>query len=182
MLIPVYSNIKNSTHYKNELEFAVKLYNKKQHSELKFKSPYQVIKHPLPSAYPWTFINNKQQNFSYDKNKRKLDLNINNIKKKLKTLQPVRILVPRPVLIKSYFHSSYSSQVYFIYLIKRPYLSSEQITIKLIDKKGSVLRKSFPMSDCKIISYKYVKSLKVVKVQKQQDNKLKIFIEGNVKR
>ena len=85
-------DITNVRDYKKYFRKILKMYNNQYHTFLKM-SPMQYIKSFQSLKTPWNMYNNQKEKFNYNKNKKEIRSKLSKVKKKYKTLQPVRVKI-----------------------------------------------------------------------------------------
>lgn len=165
-------NAKDILNVRQALQTVVDIYNRRPHSSIKFKTPENVVKAGYMSKdlikpkYTDLVKNNEESfdqngSFMYDENKKIIDAKMINMQKKFPILSPVKLVTKLRVFAKGASDEKWTRQNYYIHYFKRPYVSSEEVLIKLIDERGREIAGAFMSRDIKIVKLKSMSNLRI---------------------
>jgi hypothetical protein len=132
------STVKNFNLFKN-IQLLVNLYNKRKNLQDNL-SPEERLKQ-IPDL-PWlrNISNTKiDKTFNYKENANKINKKIKKIKKKYPINTMVRILSQKQTFQKEATSETWSKEIYYIYKVKRPSFSTDNVTFLLRNKENEIL-------------------------------------------
>ncbi len=148
------------------------IYNNRPHASINFLSPNDYISLApnsdirLKPAFENLNLKNEKSigndgTFLYDVNKLIIDKMMLKAEQNFLILSCVLISAKRKEFLKSARSEKWAFEHFFVHKLKRPYLSSEQVTYTLIDLRGRPLLGNFYASELKRVNFKNYSNYKI---------------------
>lgn len=180
------NKIKKNHNLRQSFEQAFALHNNRPKEVLRGESPADVVGRGFLSK-PWQILSgNNIVVFDYKKNKIQIDKKILKAVAKFPIMSPVCLSLNKlstkaskreDIFKKNYNVPAFSKEIFYIYEIKRPILSTEPILFKVMDSSENILEKTFMMHELKNARIFNNEKLKISKRIKNVVIKGKDFIK-----
>ena len=151
-------NMEKNGSLQNSFEEAFNIHNNRPKESLRGKTPAHIVKIGFLSK-PWQILSeNSITVFDYKKNKLLINNNMKKAHNLFPPMSPVYLSLSKlstkqskreQIFKKNYNIPAFSKEIFYIYDIKRPILSTEPILFKVFNSSGYVLEKTFMMHELK---------------------------------
>ena len=180
------NNINNNKNMQMSFEQAFTLHNTRKKTSLRGDSPADVVKRGF-LAKPWQILSeNKIVVFDYIKNKLAVDKKVSKALAQFPIMTSVYLSMSKlstktskreDVFKKNYNKPAFSNEIFYVFELKRPILSTEPVLFKVMNSSEKILEKTFMKHELKNARIFNNEKLKISRRLKDVTIKSKEFVK-----